>query len=328
MTDALQSERQLFILSLLSENKNGLTLEQILKELSYIGVDVSKRTVERDLDCVTYHFCIHEEEKNGGIYYYANKYQIENLSFTLKELIALYFSKEMLKPYLHTQEGATSIEVINKITASLPALHKEYLESLRDLYKFNSSVTRCDKEINSEILNIIREAIYEKNTILLEYHSFNKDELTLREYDPYFIEMKEGVYHIIGYCHLRNEIRDLRISRIVSIKKLEKKFKRPENFYENYKKTRFDKLSGNNKIDLKLKFNEEAGRYIKEYELEKADIIEELPNGEITFKRKTALTDDVVNWILSYGSKVEVLEPPELRSEIKEIAKKVLEKYI
>jgi proteasome accessory factor B len=232
MADALQSERQLFILSLLSENKNGLTLEQILKELSYIGVDVSKRTVERDLDCVTYHFCVHEEEKNGDVYYYANKYQIENLCFTLKELIALYFSKEMLKPYLHTQEGATSIGVINKITASLPKLHKEYLESLRDLYKFNTSVTKCDK------------------------------------------------------------------------------------------------LSGNNKIDLKLKFNKAASRYIMEYELEKADIIEELPNGEITFKRKTTLTDDVVNWILSFGSKVEVLEPPELRSEIKETAKKVLEKYM
>ncbi len=327
MADVSQVERQIYILSLLSENKRGYTIEDIMNSLNNIGVDVSRKTIERDIDYITANFFVYEEEKNHRTYYYANKYSVQNISFTIMELISLHFTREMLKSYSHIDAGATALGLIDRIISSTPKVNRAYVNTLSEVFKVNNSVNYNEKNINPEYLNILRDTISSKETIYLEYYSFNSNEITEREFDPYFLEIQEGCYHLIGYCHLRNEIRDLRVSRIKNLNKTDKKFIRPENFYENFKQTRFDKLSGNNKITIKLKFKESAARFIKEYEADKADSIEECGNGEIIFKRETTMTTEILKWVLSFGSQVEVLEPNELKEEIIAEAKEMINNY-
>jgi len=50
MCDVTQVERQLYILSLLSESKIGYTIDEIKKKLDSVGIDVSKKTIERDIN--------------------------------------------------------------------------------------------------------------------------------------------------------------------------------------------------------------------------------------------------------------------------------------
>lgn len=327
MADVSQVERQIYILSLLSQNRRGYTIEDIMNSLNNVGIDVSRKTIERDIDYITANFFVYEEEKNHRTYYYANKYSVENINFTIMELISLHFTREMLKAYSHIDAGATALGLIDRIISSTPQVNRAYVDTLSDAFKVNNSVNYHEKNINPEYLNTIRDAISSKEIIYVEYYSFNSNEVTEREFDPYFIEVQEGCYHLIGYCHLRNEIRDLRVSRIKNLKKMNKKFIRPENFYEKYKQTRFDKLSGNNKTILKLRFKEEAARFVKEYEVDKADVIENCENGEIIFKRETAMTPEIIKWILGFGSQVEVIEPSELKGKIVEEAKGIINNY-
>jgi len=65
MYDASQIERQLYILSLLSESRVGYSIDELKKNLDAIGVDVSKKTIERDIDFLsTGNFFVTEEKRN------------------------------------------------------------------------------------------------------------------------------------------------------------------------------------------------------------------------------------------------------------------------
>lgn len=328
MLDVSQVERQLYILALLSESRKGYTLDEIVKNLNLIGIDVSPRTVARDIDFISRgNFFVTEEKRGKKLYFIANKLGIKNISFTISELISMHFIREVIEPYSSLDIGSIAKNLIEKIIGNLPPMDKAYLKSLNEFFKVSQPDVGLEKSINKEVINITRKGIELRRRLLISYYSFNKDESTQRKFDPYLIEIYEGCYHLIGYCHLRNAIRDLRISRIIDIKLLNETYERPENFYETYKKDKFAKLAGDENIKLVLKFKDDAARYIIEYESNKADLLYYDENGFLIFEKDTTMTPEVVKWILSFGAKVEVIEPKTLRQEIVGHAQDIISSY-
>jgi proteasome accessory factor B len=327
MTDVSQVERQLYILSLLSENHRGYTTEEILNSLHRVGIDVSLKTVERDIDYITANFFVYEDERDGKTVYQANKYSVQHISFTISELISLHFAREVINSYSGLDVGATGVKILDKLIATAPQINRSYIETLSEMMKVYVSGITPEKDLNPEYLNVIRDAIAERKSLQLEYYSFNSDETTKRKFDPYLLEIQEGCWHVVGYCHLRNGIRDFRVSRIKSLMETKDSFERPDNFYEQYKKDRFEKLAGEEKVKLKLRFTGDAARFVKEYESSKADSIQE-DGASLIFERTVTMTPEIVKWVLSFGAGVEVLEPESLRDEIKEHIQKLAEIYI
>ncbi len=328
MYDVTQIERQLYILSLLSESRVGYSIDELKKNLDTVGIDVSKKTIERDIDFLsTGNFFVTEEKRSKKTYYMANKFGIENITFSPSELISLHFIKELLKSYSTLDIGNTAINLINRIIVTLPQLDKAYLQNLTEYLKVNETFINSEKNISQETIDKVRKGIELNKRLYIKYHSFNSDEVTERKFDPYIIEIYDGCYHLIGYCHLRNEVRDFRVSRIIELQLLEESFERPRNFYQNYKKGRFGKLSGEEQVKLLLKFTGKAARYVREYESRKADFLVEERDGNLIFEKNTTMTPEIIKWVLSFGSNVLVLEPESLREQVIQEAKKMMERY-
>jgi len=328
MYDATQIERQLYILSLLSESRVGYSIDELKKNLDAVGIDVSKKTIERDIDFLsTGNFFVTEEKRSKKTYYMANKFGIENITFSPSELISLHFIKELLKSYSTLDIGNTAINLIDRIIVTLPQLDKAYLQNLTEYLKVNETFINSEKNISQETIDKVRKGIELNKRLYIKYHSFNSDEVTERKFDPYIIEIYDGCYHLIGHCHLRNEVRDFRVSRIIELQLLEESFERPRNFYQNYKKGRFGKLSGEEQVKLLLKFTGKAARYVREYESRKADFLVEERDGNLIFEKNTTMTPEIIKWVLSFGSNVLVLEPESLREQVIQEAKKMVERY-
>jgi len=318
----------LHILSILSESKKGFTLQEINNNMKKLGIDVSKKTIQRDIDDISRHFYVYEEKNDAGeICFKADKYNIKNITFTIPELISIYFLKEILKPYSVLDVGKTAQDLLENVLRNVPPVNQSYIDSLSDLIKVNQSEAVLEKCINESYLQAIREAIEKNRRLKIEYFSFNNNEMTTRKIDPYYLEIREGCYHLICYCHLREEIRDFRVSRMKSVEILNETFKRPENFYEEYNKNRFEKLIGDEEITLKIIFEGYAARYIKEYEANKADSITSLGEDRILFEKKTTYSPDILQWVLRFGADAEVLEPAALRFEITWEVERMLQKY-
>ncbi|NLM46108.1 MAG: WYL domain-containing transcriptional regulator [Firmicutes bacterium] len=320
MPDVPQIERQLYILSMLSDSRRGYTADEIKENLGKIGINVSRKTVERDIDSITSNFYVYEEDRNGKTVYLAKKYRIKNVTYTISELFSLYFAREVLKYFKNLDVGATAVKIIERIIASAPRVNQLFIDTLADLVKKNVSGINPERELKREYLEMLKDAIDNMKRVQLSYHSFSNDEITERQFDPYFLEIYEGCWHVVGYCHLRNSIRDFRVSRILNMTITDESFVKPHAFYENYKKYRFDKLYGREKTKIRLLFTGHAARLIEEYEYYKADLLERTADG-LLFERTVALSPDIIKWILSFGAEVKVLEPASLKNQItKEIS--------
>ena len=327
MADNTQSNRQLRLLSLLADKPDGMAQTEIQHALLHMGIDVSSKTVKRDIDDLSLSFYLIEEQRKGRTYYSVNVFNLDRLVLTWKDILSLRFMKSLLNPYQHIEIGDSALSLLNKLIDATPSINHKWLDSIADLLLVNISDLVDEKNVQPRHLELIQEAIAERKRLLIRYHSFGNDELTERKVDPYFVEISEGCYHLIGYCHLRSGNRDFRLSRIEWITKTDELFTRPDNVYEDYCSNRFLNMSGSDKVTVRLRFTGMSARLIEEYYRSKSDSLIHEPEGAVLFERETSLTPEFERFILSFGDEVEVLEPESLRKSLADKVRRIMRKY-
>ncbi len=325
MKDMAQTERQIFILLLLSENKRGYTISDIHSSLEKWDVIVDKKTISRDIDSLSGICFISEEERNGKTYYTADKFRLRDITFTSPELISLAFMLELLKPYQYMTMGKTAQELIHKLLDNTTNLNREFIKHFSGMVTINTNDYISD-EVNPEIEERIQTAIRNKTKVRIIYHSFGGDEDTIRIIHPFELMLNDGALSVVGFCELRNDIRDFRVSRIRAITPLDETFVIPSDYFLKKARSKFIHLSGNVVEQIILAFEGPTAKYIQEYEADLADEIVETATG-IQFIRDTAVTDELIRWILQFGSGVRVLNPPHLKDKIRQELVKNLEQY-
>jgi predicted DNA-binding transcriptional regulator YafY len=327
MADTRQIERQFHILGILSESKKGYTIQELHQSMQKLGIDVSKKTIKRDVDDVSRLFFVYEEELNGETRYRAKKLNIDNIAFTIPELISLYFLQQVIKPYQRLDVGKTANALIKRVIEQVPPINQSYIDFVSELFIVSPTEVTYEKYIDENHIQTSREAIEKKYKLKIEYSSFSNNELTSRIIEPYILEIREGCYHLIGLCNLRNEVRDFRVSRIKKLEITDETFERPDNFYEQYIQNRFEKMTGDEEVTLKIVFEGQAAKYIREYESSRADEIIDLDDDRLLFEKKTTYTPDILQWVLRFGADAEVIEPEALKFEVMWEAMRMAQKY-
>ena len=325
MKDMAQTERQIFILLLLSENKRGYTINDIHDSLRKWDVVVDKKTIMRDIDSLSGICFISEEARNGKTYYTADKFRLRDITFTSPELISLAFLLELLKPYQYMTMGRTSQELIYKLLDNTTNLNREFIRHFTGLVTVNTNSYIRD-DVNPEFEERLQEAIRNNLKVRIIYHSFGSDEDTIRILHPYELSINDGALNVVGYCELRGELRDFRVSRIRALTLLEESFTVPEEYYQNKHRQKFIHLSGTVIEQIILSFDKQTAKYIMEYEADRADEIIATEEG-ITFIRNTAVTDELIRWILQFGQGARVLNPAHLKEKVKQELMNSLKQY-
>ncbi|MEA5004683.1 MAG: WYL domain-containing protein [Christensenella sp.] len=316
MSDKTTStERQLFILSLLAQKKSGYTIGEIIDSLKRMAdIDATRRMVVRDMDYISQNFFVYEEDVGGKTVYKADKYALSEMDFSIAEVLSLYFTREVLESYTTLDIAKNGLKILDKILAKMPELSRSAMENVEKMIKIVPA-SAASEETDEDILEAVQTAVQESRSLQIVYSSFSTGETQTRKFDPYVLEVREGCWHTIGHCHLRGAVRDLRLSRMEEAKLLTDAFSVPKRFYEEYQKTRFDKLAGAELKEVEVRFAGEAARLVKEFHAHKADKLEEKEEAVIFYK-KTAVTPDLKAWILSFGAQAEVLSPSELKEAV------------
>ena len=320
--DVSVSQRQIYILSLLSENPRGYQAEEIRQRLHNWDIEVSKRTILRDIDELSLNYGILEDERDGKTYYYADKYTLKNVDLTIEDLASLAFAREILKGYSHLDMGNHAISFIDKVVEKSAALNKMQFDKLAAHFKL-SNIAGSEDEVDNEMERMIQNAIDNRNKIEIEYYSFTSDENSHRIIHPYGLLLMDSYLCVEGFCELRNEIRRFRLSRINELNVMDEHFSEeiPDNSYQP-----FLKLMGKNVETIELLFTGESRRYVKEYEARRADRLEDKEDG-LHFVKTAAVTEDVVRWVKGFGSEVKVLSPEWLAIQHADDARNILSNY-
>lgn len=317
--DVSVSQRQIYILSLLSENPKGYQAEEIRERLKSWDIEVSRRTITRDIDELSLNYGIGEEERGGRIYYFADKYTLKNVDLTIEDLASLAFAREILKEYVHLDMGKHAVSFIDKIVEHSASLNKLQFEKLCGHFKQGNRKNGNADYVNPETERMIQSAIDNRNKLEIEYYSFTSDESTKRIIHPYRMLLLDSYLCVEGYCELRGEIRRFRLSRIRKSRLLDIRFDNTEIIEDDKKQEAFLKLKGEQIEDMELLFTGESIRYIKEYEADRARQVKDTEEG-LYFYQKTAIAPDVIRWIRGFGPEVQVIKPEWLAEQLKKEA--------
>ena len=127
-------------------------------------------------------------------------------ALTNLEVAALLIGLEILKDATTPDD----IEVIQKI--------EELLEQLRSL--IGSAIEVEDNPISAHLATI-QSAIANRSALEIEYLSPVKDEITIRTVDPLSIKVEAGFSYLVAYSRQQKSVRNFRLDRVQSLKKID-----------------------------------------------------------------------------------------------------------
>jgi predicted DNA-binding transcriptional regulator YafY len=319
-----QLARQWKIIQTLISSRMGKSAADIARDL-----DCHPRTVYRDLDALqSAGFPMYTERVDGKSLWslldtVKHHYPIP---FTFTELMALHFSRDVLKVLEGTIFYDSLESLFQKVRTTLPPESKKYLEQIS---KSLVSRPRPYKQYKKckEIIHQVNEAVIQRKVIDIVYYTMSRRRMTKRKVAPYQVWFYDGTFYLIGLCSLANEIRIFALDRIKMLRTTNENFDIPSDFdYDALTNKSFGVFQGPS-VKIKVWFDKEIAGYIREKVWQSSQRIHEQRDGSIIFEAEVSGTDEVKFWLMSWGSKALVLEPDYLREEIRSECSLTIDNY-
>ena len=270
--------------------------------------EVSVRTIYRDIDSIS----------SAGIPIYALQGKGGGIEiaedFVLSKSLLSENEKQQIMSALQGLDN-TTIQRENELLTKLSALFKMKNTSWIEV-DFNNWQ---NNKLYEKAFNDIKSAILSKNIISFTYFSSNEKE-TSRSVKPVRLIFKSQDWYLYALCLLRNDFRYFKLSRIKNLEIHEEKFE--DSFDDVILKK---EIPNNHKVRIKVKFNRKVA--FRVYDELNGEITED-DDGNLYTEIEIPNDYNLYNYIFSFGDGAEVLEPKDIRMQIKEMINKMAEKYI
>jgi predicted DNA-binding transcriptional regulator YafY len=301
--------------------------------------ETSKRTIYRDIQALG-EAGVPVVSIPGQGYSLMKGYFLPPLSFTTDEATMLLLGSDLMAQSFDAQYRAAALAASRKIEGVLPEKLRDEVRYLQDSIRFVTTGV-IEQPAETEKLLQLRRAILQRSTIRFRYftrHPSSTAEAegsihhqtspapiapapSTREADPYGLVHFLNAWHVIAYCHLRQGIRNFRLDRIDDLVLLPKTFQRPADF--KMEKPQSDQQR---RMLVRALFDKEVARWVRESRSYYVTSEEETPDG-LLVTLKPRQESEVLQWLLSWGSHVRVLEPETLRQRIAEEAQGMLRNH-
>ncbi len=223
-----QLARQWRVLKKIEGSPQGLTVKEI-EELE----GVSNRTAYRDLEALQdagFPLYTDKGEGPGQRWKFVETYKFSvPQPFTFTELLSLHMSRDFFKVFTGTVFHDSLVSLFEKIQSTLPPQTLSWLDRMQSTFHMSMRPYK-DYEKYRELINQVNRAAEECRCIEMAYRSLQGDSETFRKFDPYRVWFFDGTIYLIGFCHLRGEVRTFVLDRVRVLRPMEETFKVPEDF--------------------------------------------------------------------------------------------------
>jgi len=315
--------RQWYLLRQL-ERSNGVTLEELVNVLPD-DYRKNSRTIRRDLEALeAAGYPLVTDRLDGQTRWKLMEgfRDIPALGFSATELMALVFSRNLLKPLEGTEIQASLSSALNKAAAALPPQGHQYVREMEKVFSVGLGPHKSYRR-HQETIDRISQAVSHAKTTQLRYYSASRNTTTRREVDPYRLWYAAGGLYLIAHCHLRKDVRMFAVERILSVSLTDHPYQMPLGFnVEEYVQDALMVMRGR-RIEVELLFSKPAAAWVKDRLWHPSQETQVLKDSRLKMTLKVADTAELVGWILSFGSQVRVVRPDALREKVKEEAGKI-----
>jgi predicted DNA-binding transcriptional regulator YafY len=317
-----------------------MTASELAEEL-----EVSERTIYRDLEALNAAGVpVLAERGPGGGCELPENYRTNLTGLSESEVRGLFLSA-VPGPLADLGMGKSIEAALRKLTAALPAAHREGLEQVRERIHVDTSEWFQAEEPLPH-LDCVEQAVWQSRQIDITYMTMAGSRIR-RCLEPYGLVAKGTVWYVVGgvaegarvfkVAHIKPARRTMqvyRVSRIQSARLLESQFERPQDFdlkaYWDEWCAEFQSNLPKYHVTLRVaqfftpvlpRLYGEGVRALVD-EAGQAD-----EDGWTTLNLTFDSFEAARSSVLGMGTAAEVLDPPELRSAVLEMASEVVDFY-
>ncbi|MBI6873426.1 helix-turn-helix transcriptional regulator [Clostridium aciditolerans] len=195
------------------------------------------------------------------------------------------------------------------------------LEDYSDNIVIKPKSVNLDKESKFEL--VIQSASISKKKLIIKYNSVSSGE-TERIIHPYGLITRNNLKYLVAYCENRKKELTFKLMRITQVEVLNEKFNLPTSFsIKEFMKNHLGLFHDEN-YNLKLLIKKPFSQSVSEGLYAENQEIQWIDKETIIFEGQMSGKTDIIRWILSMRTSVTVLEPEDLKKEIKEELKKMM----
>ena len=290
----------------------------------------SERTVRRDLrDLESAGFLLSGQKQEGRSRLgFAEGYQSGlPLPLPYSEFISLYLSRSHLQPLAGTPLQQPFDSLFARMQSGLSAPMFRFFEEIKDVFSSQGPPISEDPAARS-LTEQITQAIMDRQTLEIDYHSSSREKIASRRIDPYRLWRQEGGLYLIAYCHLRQKVLAFIVDRVRAARPTSETFALPERFhFEEYIKESFGQMIRGEPLRVEILFTANHARWVGECIWHPSQKMQYQLDGSLLMSLEVADTLELKRWILGFGQDAEVLEPRDLRDVIRREAEALIDKY-
>ena len=272
--------------------------------------EVSRRTINRDIeDLCKAGIPISTTQGTGGGISIMDGYRMDRTILTSKEMQMILAGLRSLDSVSGSRNYSQLMEKIQAGSSELISGRDSVLIDLSSWYK-----TSIAPKIAT-----IQDAI--ENRHLLEFHYYAPSGESKRSIEPYYVVFKWTSWYVYGWCRKRKDYRLFKLNRMDQVRETEQSFScRNAPVPDLTSELAFPRniiLKALFEPDMKWRLVEEFG----------TDCYEVQDDGRLLLVRDYSDMENLTMWMLTFGDKVEVLEPVEVREKLKNMAESMIRKY-
>ena len=300
----MKIDRLIGILSILLQ-KEMITAPELAEHF-----EVSRRTIGRDIEAL----CkagipIHTMQGSGGGISIMNGYRMDRTLLTSRDMQMILAGLRSLDSVSGSKYYGQLMEKIQAGSSELISGRDSILIDLSSWYK-----TSLAPKIAT-----IQDAI--ENRHILEFDYYAPSGESKRSIEPYYVVFKWTSWYVYGWCLKRKDYRLFKLNRMDKVRETELVFTcRNAPVPDLTSEVAFPRnivLKALFEPDMKWRLVEEFG----------PDCYEVQKDGRLLLVRDYSDMENLTMWMLTFGDKVEVLEPVEVREKLKNMAESMIRKY-
>lgn len=290
----MKIDRQIGILSVLLQ-KETVTAPYLAEKF-----EVSRRTINRDIEdlCKAGIPIVTKQGVNGGISIIEN-YKLDKTLFTREEMQDILAGLRSLDSVNGTNRYGQLMEKLSVGSSDFMVSDQSVLIDLSSW---------CKGSLAPKI-ELIRTSIDKCRKLEFIYYSPKGE--SVRCMEPYYLIFRWSSWYVWGWCVKRRDFRLFKLNRMDQVKISDQEFPKKQVPMPDLSNERI--FPGG--IKVRALFEQDCKwRLVEEFGTE--SFIEQ-QDGRLLFQSDYTNKHNLITWLFSFREKVELLEPKEIREEIK-----------
>ena len=274
--------------------------------------ECSERTIYRDMQVLELAGIPVEFDHEDRCYRVRQDFRFPSLNMTEDEAIGQGTAAAITAgPGLDINEGAKP--VTRKLAATSKEDMAQILADAEDLVAV-LDLKLADHSRHRDIIRTIQWALVKRKQLAGTYRSPHEPDEVKLHLHPYRLCLVKQAWYLIARPDGGDAPRTYRVARFKTLRLLDANAQVPQDFdLTGYFGNAWAVYRGEQSYDVEILFTKEAAATVTEGVWHHTQKVRKNKDGSVTLTFQVDGLNEIVRWILGWGSRARVIQPPELR---------------